>query len=287
MESDSYTLEWTQDVDASFTNNAAVLARYVVIEAEIDPIHAIEALMVSTEFIFESGYFIHSKLTALNFPASLVPTQKISLSLFFFRLLILRELRKHFAWLCHLKQNIIEDVQHREYSLPEKTIFQVVKWFNDMMGVAPLITWVHGTRPDMHRVVSHASRILFLVYHSHDSIEHAIHKAADPVWEIPHDGEFLELFVAVANDAKMCVVAVEWPDVNGTPDVIVRYKTMGGVGLVFSPKDKILMLLLLLFSDRGDLIRRKAAGTPSCIVHMASHIAHTMRTGARGPVHFY
>lgn len=286
MNTHSYSIEWTRDVDETLSKEATKLSDYIVNETEINPIHAIEALLVTTQFIYESEYYIHSELSALNFPRSLISTTKISVPLLFFKLLISRELRKHFAWLCHMKENMIQKVYQRPFTISEKAVLQVVQWFHDLIGVPPLITWVHGTRPDMHRVVSHASRLLYLVYHSHENIEYAIHQAADPVWNISYDGEFLELFTTVANDAKMCMAMVEWPDANATPDIIVRYKTTG-VGLVCSPKDKILLLLLLLFSNKGDLIRQKATGTPSCITTMATHITHTMRSGTRGPIQFY
>lgn len=286
MDTHSYTIEWTHDVDKKLSEEATVLSKYIIEETGIDPIHAVEALLVTTQFIYESAYCIHSHLSALNFPQSLVSSQKISTPLLFFKLLISREMRKHFAWLCHLKENMVKKLYQRPFTSSEKAVFPVVQWFHDLMGVAPLITWVHGTRPDIHRVTSHASRLLYLVYHSHENIEHAIHQAANPVWNIASDGEFLEIFVSVANDAKMCMAMVEWPDANATPDVIVHYKTTG-VGLVCSPKDKILLLMLLLFSDKGDLLRQKATGTPSCIATMASHIAHCMKSGARGPIQFY
>lgn len=275
----------TQDVNETLAKEATALAKYIVTETGIEPIHTVNALLVSTQFIIESDYYIHPKLSALNFPRSLVP-HGLSLPLLMFKLLTMYNIHAHYAWLTHLKENMIQKIYHRAFTAAEDSVFQVLLWFNDMMGVAPILTWVHGTRPDMHRVTAHASRLLYLVYHTHEKIEHAIHQAADPVWNIPSDGEFINVLVSVANDAKMCMAMVEWPDENGTPDMIVRYKSTG-VGLVCSPKDKILLLILLLFSEQGDLIRRKTTGTPSCITYMASHIAHVMKTGARGPTQFF
>jgi hypothetical protein len=273
-------MEWTLEVGAGMVATAAAVANHIVVELNTPPIHVVDAMLVSIECRVESGYAVHSKLCDINFPLILAPSGRVSLPLFLFRVLMRDNVRLHYAWLSHLADNMRTAIVHRQYTPAEEALQIVHGWFCDVAGSATVITWVASAgRPDLQRVLTHASYILHLVYGSRDAVQHAVGTAAKTMW--PLEGAFLGHVQRVVRDAQIPMQAVKWP--GKTPDFVVECGE--GAGLICAPRDKVLLLLLLLFAAEVDLVANDS-NAPPCVLAIVHAVRAARDNGVRGAVQY-
>jgi hypothetical protein len=274
-------MEWTLEVAAHMAAAAAAVAHHIVVELGTPPFHVVDAMLVSIECHVESGYAVHANLPDINFPLVLAPGGRVSLPLFLFRVLMRGDVRTNYAWLGHVADNMRVAITHRAFT-PAETALQIVHgWFCDVAGSATVITWVASAgRPDLQRVVAHASYVLHLVYGSRDKVQHALGTAAKTTW--PLEGAFLAHVQRVVRDAQIPMQAVEWP--GKAPDFVVECGAEGA-GLICAPRDKILLLLLLLFAAEVDLVANDA-NAPPCVLAIVRAVRAARDSGVRGEVQY-
>lgn len=274
-------MEWVNTVDARRAREAQAVAQYVVNEIGTPPIHVCDALLISTECTIVGTYVTHNDLAGINFPLDLVPDKRISLPLFLFHVLLLFNLPQHYTWVCQLVRNLERMVTHRPYTDSEKAIVQVMEWFYDITDVACVVSCVHGTRPDIDMVVSHAAHALYLAYGSRANVQHAIVKATATQWELHIDTSFYKVVRQVVQDAQIVMAGVES---TSTPLVLVDGQNR--IGLVCCPTDKVLLLFLLLFSQ-WDISMEPHTGVPPCLTGLVKTLKSLRTEGAHGTLPFH
>lgn len=273
----SFLMEWTSNVDEHHSASAMRVATYLVSDLNIPPIHIVDAMLVGLDIVQRGRYIVLKEFQDINFPIELVATKTLSVPLLLFHLLISKDVAMHYAWFRHLVENMTSAVTHRDYKMCEQAVLVVNEWFVDLTGTACVLSWISDVgRPDMRYVVLCASRTLHLAYWTHTNVQYAIAMAVQGTWIL--NGEFRLRVSRVIHNAQIPVIAVK-----ETNQVDFLVDT---TGLICTQFDKILLLLLLLFSNEENLIDQDCECVPVQITPMIKMLRKTCTKGIEGALPF-
>lgn len=253
-----WTLDTNIEVDAAIR-----IARHL---ASIVYFMDVVMMVVDHGLDFEAtkdGYHVHRKNRSIGFPASLTRGQPVCVPVMLFHLLIadraLVVQSAMYTWstAVRLRQDV---VRGRRLSVSEQAVLYVSTYFDDLCGYHPLFSAaLKAGHPALQTVVSIATRTLRRAFRRLSFLDQEIERVIETPWVIDTTTPFFDKFSVAMRDASVQYGVVRLDDDGlavrtgpcghandtnaGVSFVLDKHR-----GVVVTSRDKLLVLLLMMFS---------------------------------------
>lgn len=263
--------QWTLTLQN--TKGTIEVARYIT-SLRINPIAAVEALCATDRLELDHDYTLvpgtrPNEITHLNWETRHAPDY-ISAPVLLYHILVSSEniiLHMNYVWSIESRSPL---------NVVQAAIPIVAGWFRDIMHNPPIVdSALRFGRSTVQMIVAAAAHHLRMVCPDLQRRTEMVDRAISGPWRVSIATTFYKMMHRCILEAPVPieVVAINGPK-DPTPDVVVDNL----VGYVFAPAervaDRVVVLLLLLFADRYDLLGtwctsdaryRKTAGVPAQI----------------------
>lgn len=201
------------------------------------------------------GYCIHDTAPELGFPASLAPDARISAPIFLFHVLISdRSAVVQSAMFAWAEAARVKDdaARGRQLTIMEKAIIVVAAYFNDICGTHPLLAKAFTVgHPSLRELVSIATRRLRHSFITMARTDAALETVITTPWNIASDSPFFSMLARAISQSCVQFTTVEIAP--GPVPPVISFVINECRGVVVSPIDKLLVLIVLLFVCEFDL----------------------------------